>query len=135
MPDPFELNSSYVHLTDGGQAEVIPVTKDFWPEVIAGKRRLDGWLVTRMPQERDWPTWEMHPAGHEVLVLLSGAMDLILAGAEGQVRVALASGSSFVVPPGTWHTAKVKEPGELLAITAGQGTCHAETPPTPASSG
>lgn len=129
MTDSFDLNSTYVHLTGDGVAETIPVTEEFWPQVIAGKRPLGGWLVTRSSQTRDWPTWEMHPAGHEILILLSGRMDLILDEADGPRRIVLETGSAFVVPPGTWHTAKVAEVSELLAITAGQGTRHAETPP------
>ncbi len=131
MQGTFELTSTYVHLTDEGVAETLPLTSDFWPEVMAGKRRLAGWLVTCSPQTRDWPTWEMHPAGHEILVLLSGEMDLLLMEPAGQRRVALSPGSSFIVPPGTWHTARVKGPGELLAITAGRGTRIARTPPDP----
>jgi len=132
MPETFDLKNTYVHLA-GTEAETIPVTEAFWPEVIAGKRTLEGWLVTVFPQTADWPTWEIHPAGHEILTLLSGAIELVLAEPTGPRSVAMVAGSTLVVPPGTWHTAKVKEAGELLAITAGQGTQHAPGPPDPAA--
>jgi hypothetical protein len=36
--------NTYFHLA-AGRAEVIPVDEHFWPSVIGGERRLDGWLV------------------------------------------------------------------------------------------
>lgn len=77
-----------------------------------------------------WGNWEMHPAGDEVVVLLSGAATMVLLkdGAEEAVELN-APGSYVVVPAGIWHTARVAEPVTMLFVTPGEGTQHAESPP------
>ena len=64
----------------------------------------------------------MHPAGDEILYLLSGKIDLILENNEALETVSLSAGKAVIVPAGTWHTAKIREPGDLLSITRGAGT-------------
>ena len=49
----------------------------------------------------------MHPAGEEVVYLLSGAIDLVLDGADGERIVPLRDGEAYIVPRGTWHRAVV----------------------------
>ena len=36
------------------------------------------YLVAKYSFEGDWPTWEIHPKGDEVVVLLAGAADMLL---------------------------------------------------------
>jgi hypothetical protein len=57
-----------------------------------------------------------------IYFLYSDKFVLDLAG--GLREVALSAGRLLVIPTGVWHTAKVSEPGRLLAITAGSGTQH-----------
>jgi hypothetical protein len=45
---------------------------------MSGDRKYPGRLVTVFEMAEDWTTWEMHPEGEELLVLLSGAMTLVL---------------------------------------------------------
>jgi mannose-6-phosphate isomerase-like protein (cupin superfamily) len=71
-----------------------------------------------------WTTWERHPAGEEVVVLLSGRMDLIQRSDGAERRIHLIPGQAVVNPTGVWHTADVHEPGDALFITPGQGTEH-----------
>jgi len=86
-------------------------------------------LVSRHAFDMDWPTWERHPAGDELVCLLSGQADLILRTPRGDEVVNLAAAGSFVlVPRNTWHTAHISEPTELLFITPGEGTENVETP-------
>ena len=62
--------------------------------------------------------------GEEVVLLLSGRVDLIQRIDGGERRVALGPGQAVVNPPGVWHTADVHEPGDALFITPGRGTEH-----------
>jgi oxalate decarboxylase/phosphoglucose isomerase-like protein (cupin superfamily) len=66
----------------------------------------------------------MHPQGDEIIVQVSGASTFHLE-VDGTVRVAEAgAGQLVVVPKGTWHTADVRQPGQILVITWGEGTAH-----------
>jgi mannose-6-phosphate isomerase-like protein (cupin superfamily) len=72
----------------------------------------------------DWDIWEMHPAGDEIVCLPSGAIDIVLAETAGERVVALEAGQTCIVPQGVWHRAVVREPGDTLHITRGEGTQH-----------
>jgi mannose-6-phosphate isomerase-like protein (cupin superfamily) len=84
----------------------------------------EGRMVGIFHQTESWPTWERHPAGEEVVVLLSGRADLIQQVDGGERRVSLRPGQAVVNPAGVWHTADVHEPGDILSITPGRGTEH-----------
>ena len=127
MSDAFNLSSTFVHLGLGATATPLP---DFsWSReyLDAYTERFDadgneGRLVCLMPQEATWDSWERHPAGEEVVILLSGRVDLIQE-IDGEERVVpLGPGQAVVNPPGVWHTARVIEPGHALFITPGTGT-------------
>lgn len=121
----FDLVSTFVHLEDGGHAKPVAVTDTFWPELMAGRRRYDGRLVTAFQVRDDAPHWEMHPAGDELIVLVSGAVDFVLEGAGGERTLALCSRSPCcIIPKGVWHRFVVHSPGKLLFITPGEGTGH-----------
>ena len=65
------LATTYVHLQANRLSSLQPVTQTFW-STIEARRDLDpGQLVMRFDFTGDWPTWEMHPAGDEVVTLLS----------------------------------------------------------------
>jgi mannose-6-phosphate isomerase-like protein (cupin superfamily) len=133
-PDaPFDLQRTYVFLEDGGRAPAIEVSEAFWHELMSGRPTSPdaalvangaGWLTAVYAMDRDTPSWEMHPAGDELLVLLSGAIDVVLDGRDGQRVVALTAGASCVVPRGTWHRQIVRTPALELAVTYGKGTEH-----------
>lgn len=73
----------------------------------------------------DWPSWEVHPNGDEVVVLLAGQATILLRLDTGKTPVLLAeAGAYVVVPKGVWHTAQVPEKAKLLFITPGEGTQH-----------
>ena len=127
MGDAFNLSDVFIHLGGGSTATPLP---DFtWsPEYLAGYNERfaadgdDGRLVCVLAQDATWDSWERHPAGEEVVVLLSGRVDLVqeLDGAEHVVE--LRPGQAVINPAGVWHTARVHEPGMALFITPGRGT-------------
>ena len=80
-------------------------------------------LVSVHEFSADWPSWERHPAGDEIVILLSGNASLILRCGEGEQRIELADSLEFVVVPrNTWHTAKIPDWAQMLFITPGEGT-------------
>jgi len=128
----FELSEKYAFLEDGGAAPLVGA-EGFWKELMSGKPRSaevirvasgDGWLVARYRITEDTRTWEKHPAGDELLFMLSGEMSLILEQGHQEVALTLAAGGAFVVPRGTWHRQVMRSPGEYLGATYGKGTEH-----------
>jgi hypothetical protein len=86
-----------------------------------------GRLVSMFTFTESWDVWEMHPAGHEVVLCTGGVMTLHQEHADGATAtVTLAAGEYAINPPGTWHTADVDVGGEATGvfITAGAGTQH-----------
>lgn len=80
--------------------------------------------------DADWGSWEMHPAGDELVVLMSGCATMVLMKDGVEAPVCLDEpGSYVVVPKGLWHTAKISEPTKMLFMTPGEGTLHADSPP------
>ncbi|MFV8751137.1 hypothetical protein ACNOYE_11385 [Nannocystaceae bacterium ST9] len=125
MPDDdaFQLDSTYVFLHDGGQATRMPGGPAFWATI--GERKLaEGWLVTRYTMHEDWPHWEMHPEGEELVSLISGRVTMLLDDGARQWQVEMGSGQTIVNQRGTWHRALVHEPSDMLFVTAGRNTQH-----------
>ncbi len=86
-------------------------------------------LIAMHAFEQDWGMWERHPAGDEVVVLLSGAADMRLRRAGGDEVVTLREPGAFVVVPrGVWHTAEIAEPTRMLFITPGEDTENQANP-------
>ena len=81
-------------------------------------------LVAMDRQERTWTSWERHPAGEELVLLLAGRVDLIQDVDGTERRIELHPGDAVLNPPGVWHTADVHEPGDALFVTPGAGTEH-----------
>lgn len=120
----FDLDTTYLALASSGEVTTMAVTDEFWATVDERTELTGGRLVMLAHYEADWPSWEIHPAGDEIVYLLSGAVDLVLDEPDGERIVALRGRSACVVPAGTWHTARVHEPGPAVHITAGDGTEH-----------
>src|SRR5260221_7234344 len=120
----FELSSTYVCLSPSGAASTIEVTPEFWQTIGERRELLDGRLVATFACDADWPHWEMHPHGEEVLVLLSGKVTMVFEENGKERSVPLEPGRACIVPRGIWHRAMVNVPGNLLGITYGRGTEH-----------
>lgn len=85
----------------------------------------EGRLVSLHRFTESWVSWEMHPAGDEVVVCVAGALTLHQEHPDGHhEQVVLATGDYAVNPPGVWHTADVADTATALFITAGLGTQH-----------
>jgi mannose-6-phosphate isomerase-like protein (cupin superfamily) len=84
----------------------------------------EGRLVTWFEMAEDWTSWEVHPAGEEVVLCVSGRFRLHQELDGETTTVEIGAGEYVINPPGAWHTADVIEPGNGLFITPGKGTTH-----------
>jgi len=124
IKEAFDLATTYVQLDDGPGALAVEVDDRFWETIDRRPELRGGRLVGTFHNPADWDVWEMHPAGDEVVCLLSGAVDVVLDEEGGERVVALEAGQTCIVPKGVWHSANVREPGDTLHITRGEGTQH-----------
>jgi hypothetical protein len=126
-PGPFRMNDHYARLRPDATAEAINVDASFWQDLAAGRFGVfhNEYLVTTQSFSQNWPLWEMHPQGDEIVVLIGGSLDLILEKKTGNKIVPLREpGAWALVPKGHWHTARVHALSVVLFITAGEGTQH-----------
>lgn len=124
---PLNLSSAYLRLRPDASAEVLPVGRTFWQDMASGALGSfhHEYLVTTNSFSENWPMWEMHPHGDEMVILLSGSVDFVLEKKTGNKTLPLReSGGWVLVPKGMWHTATVNAPSTMLFITAGEGTQH-----------
>ena len=132
MPSDVEaLAASFVLLDPRMQAHVLPVAPGMYEEIV---QRFDHArscvLISEYAFSKDWPVWECHPHGDEMLYLLAGSADLHMR-EHGETRVTRLekTGHFCLIPKGIWHTAKIVEaPCRILFITPGEGTQNAEQP-------
>ncbi len=118
------IPETFVVLTPDQSAQPVPVTPSIYQDLQANFDDFKGHvLVSVHVFSEDWKTWERHPAGDEVVMLLTGRVTLHLKTAGAETTTALtAMGEYVVIPRGLWHTAKVSEPTTMLFITPGSGT-------------
>lgn len=127
---PLALKRWPIHLGLGARADVEPefTGAPEWYQAYGERHASDGAegrLVSWHTFDQPWDAWEMHPAGHEVVLCVAGEITLIQEFAHGeQSRVTLRSGEYAINPPGVWHTADVESEASCLFITAGEGTEH-----------
>ncbi|MFE3060227.1 cupin [Nocardia sp. NPDC059239] len=90
---------------------------------------MDGWTVATFHVETDADVhgdlWEMHPAGDELVSVLTGSVRMYLrpetiGATEDLVR--LTAGHAYVVPRGRWHRLELDEPSDLMSIGPRRGT-------------
>ncbi len=122
----FDLVSTFVVMDRAQGAVPVPVTPTLYEEL---DRRFDGFhghvLISTHAFHADWPSWEIHPAGDEVVLLLSGRAEMVLRIDGREEAVAVESpGSCVIVPKGTWHTARTATPTRMLFVTPGAGTLN-----------
>ena len=127
---PIDPSQTYVLLAGDGSALQMPGGAAFWSQPQQELDRLGGsWLVSEFECSADWPQWEMHPNGDELVYLLAGEVVFQLEGAAGVTGVHLKDRGAVVVPKGTWHTAQVLAPSRMLFVTLGAGTRHRPVAP------
>lgn len=119
-----DLTSTFAVLDANHSATLVDVTPAIFEEL---DERFDGFkgrlLVSCFGFKSDWSTWERHPAGDEIVCLLSGDVRMVLDrdGVEDVIDLR-DPGSYVVVPKGTWHTARTSVATKMLFITPGEGT-------------
>ena len=125
----FVLAQTPVHLGLGAIA--VPLTNFSWDESCLEEyvRRFsadgeEGRLVCITAEEKTWTQWERHPAGDELVVLLSGRIDVVQELEAGYRTVELQPGRAVINPRGIWHTSDVHEKASALFVTPGLGTEH-----------
>ena len=122
----FDLPATFAVLGPGGSAIPVDVTPTIYADL---NRRFEGFadrcLVSCHTFDTDWSSWEMHPAGDEVVCLLSGEakMALDMGGNEEIVHLRKA-GDYVIAPKGTWHTGRTTGAATMLFITPGADTQH-----------
>jgi len=123
------LEERFIHLGLGASAvEQPPFDGMAWYADYGSRHGGDGAegrLVSQYTFTTSWDSWEMHPAGAEVVICIAGAFVLVQESRDGRhERVALAAGEYAINPPGVWHTADIAESASAIFITAGEGTQH-----------
>ena len=136
---PGRLEEAFIHLGMGATAVPQPPFNGMeWYAGYGARHGADGAegrLVSQYTFTESWTSWEMHPAGAEVVICTQGSMTLIQEHADGaRVTVTLGPGEYAINPPGVWHTADIAGAdisgadvaGQATAvfITAGEGTQH-----------
>ena len=121
----FDLKSTVIVLQPDQSATAVEVTPTLYDDL---NKTFDDFrdrrLVSSFHFESDWNMWEMHPAGDEIVYALSGSYEFILEEGVTERVVEVPPRTAFIVPRGTWHRAVVREPGEMLFVTRGEGTQH-----------
>lgn len=138
MSEPFDLDLTYIHLGLGATATPLP---DFrWDAEYLDRYDREhaadgdeGRLVMIGDNAETWKVWERHPAGEEVVVLLSGRATLVQEIDGRERRADMRPGQAIINPPGVWHSCDVHEPGRALYITPGRGTEHRPRSPKTSS--
>lgn len=128
--NPANLKTTFVIVDDNQSAVPMQVTDSFWPDLDQKFGDFAGHsLIASFSFDEDWPTWEIHPHGDEVVCLMSGDATMILDTSDGETRVRLNEPGAFViVPQATWHTAQVHSTTTMIFVTPGQDTENRETP-------
>ncbi len=119
-----DLSCDFVVLCPDQAATAMPASPSLYEELDTRFNGFtDHWLVAVHGFNADWPSWEIHPAGDEIVVLLSGEVTLVLKNDGGDQFIALnIPGSYVIVPRDTWHTARIDAPSRMLFITPGEST-------------
>jgi mannose-6-phosphate isomerase-like protein (cupin superfamily) len=124
------LADAFTILNPAGAATVRLLSPDFYAALDRDFAGFVGHtLISQHRWDAPWPSWEMHPAGDELVYLIAGDSDLVLwrDGVEEIVRVR-APGHYVVIPAGVWHTARPHAPTTMVFITPGAGTRNQAQP-------
>ena len=119
-----DLKEKFVVLSPDKQASTEANTPDLYERI--GNKYGDfknHELIAIDEFKSNWPDWELHPYGDEIVMLLTGEIILILDFENKQQQIQLRNqGEYAIVPKGVWHTAHIKENARVLFITPGEGT-------------
>lgn len=127
--DGIPLDRVPVHFAAGGGARLIEgFTFDgpgFEAYITAHTTAADpGRLVFIEHSSTAWGMWECHPAGDELVILISGVALFIQEIDGSTVRTRVTAGQAVLNPAGVWHTADVEEPFDAIYLTPCPDTHH-----------
>ena len=130
---PFDLSSTPIHLETGAGAEspAVPLA-DFGFDQAAFEAYIaahcepgaPGRLIMVESTPKDWPAWECHTEGDEIVIVLEGKGEFIQEIGGEERRTPVKPGVTIINPKGVWHTADVAEPLKAIYITPCPGTEH-----------
>jgi len=129
---PFDLSITPIHLETGGpEAPAVPLGgfgydgPSFMKYIEAHCRQgAPGRLIMVESTPGDWPAWECHHEGDEIVIVLEGTADFIQQIDGEERRMSVKPGSTIINPRGVWHTANVTVPLKAVYITPCPGTEH-----------
>ena len=128
---PFDLSRTPVHLASDPRSPALPLA-GFAFDVPSFERYVaeqctpgaPGRLVMIETTPKSWGTWEMHPEGDEIVIVLEGK-GVFVQQIDGQERrMPIRPYGTIVNPAGVWHTADVEEPVKAVYMTPCPGTRH-----------
>lgn len=129
---PFDLGSCPLHLPSVAEdAEAIVPLTDFGFDGPAFGKYIEqhcqaapGRIIMVEQSPADWPIWERHTKGDEIVYILEGEGTFIqeIDGVERCIEVS--AGNAIINPAGIWHTADISVPLRALYITPADGTEH-----------
>ena len=120
----YDLERTYLFIDGAGGLAAQAVGPEFWAE-IASNPHAGGTMISAGVGDADWTTWEMHPSGAEVLVILEGEPRVWLDHPDGRLEAIGASpGATVIVPKGAWHRVECDHHHKILYVTYGPGTTH-----------
>lgn len=126
MSKPIDLTHDAVHLSD--RQQMIPVFQfEHGYDAYVAKHCVGGEvgrLVTMHTTTENWGSWETHPVGEELVLVLSGRAEFIQLVDGVERRVVVGPHETIINPAGVAHTANVIEPFAALYITPAPGTSH-----------
>lgn len=127
--NPVDLRTTPVHLGQGSRAK--PVEGFAWDSetlraygAAVAADGAEGRMVMIFDGNGLGDHWEVHPAGDELVVCLSGSVTVTRDTDGEPERVLLGPGEATINPAGVWHTVDMAGPTSILTITAGLGTDH-----------
>ena len=127
MSTAHNILATFLHVRDGGRADMVGVEDSFWEDLAAGRHpQLEqGRLMSAFTFSEPWSTWERHPAGEELVMLLAGEATVVLEeGGQPHAVHLRAPGDYVLVPRNIWHTAHTDVTTTMLFLTPGEGTQH-----------
>ena len=96
----------------------LAVSDAFWSHVPTRHPQLShGRILSVGDYTATWPYWERHPVGDELVYLVSGDAEFVVATDDECRTIRLAVGEAAIVPAGAWHRAVIHAPSRLLFIT------------------
>lgn len=125
------LSKSAIVVTPKQTCEVVPLGADLYERLDRDYANFTGHSLIAMHHfTADWPTWECHPHGDEIVCLIDGTAEFLLQTDAGVVSTVLDSPGSYVrVPANTWHTACIGSSATCLFFTPGEDTQNLPQPP------